>query len=685
MDSILFNSQTLNTRFPKFIKFPSLKKITTFSVPRRKIPYFILSCSSLKPRPKLIVETPKPELLNLRDQISSITTNIHKLVILKKFKEALELFEIWQSTTSGSSCDDQILPFSTYDSLITACISVRSSRDAKFIFRHMIDNEFEFDQYFRNRILLMHLKCGMIFEARQLFDEMPERNVVSWNIIISGLLDLGSFEEAFDMFFIMWDEFSSELDSRSLMNGFRAASGMNSSVIGKQLHSVSFKLGIYNNNFILCALIDMYSKCDCLKEARWVFDEIQDKSVVAWNSIIAGYALHGYSEEALDLYYEMQRCGVKLDHFTYSIVIRICAQLGSLEHAKQIHAGLVRHGFGMDLVANTSLIDIYCKWGRMEDARNVFDKMKRRNLISWNALINGYAVQGMGEQAVSMLNNMVSEGLVPNHVTYLAVLNACIYSGSYNKGREIFELMSSDPRSRPRAMHYASMIELLGREGQLDEALSLIKNAPFPPTKNMWAALLTACRVHGNLELGKFAAERLFGLEPEKLGNYIVLLNIYNSSGRTTEAAKVLEALEKRGLRLVPACSWIEIKKRTYKFMFGDKSHPRSDEIYKKLDELMEEIEKLGYIHGAKCFLPDIDKEENKSSGCHSEKLAIAFGLISTSSSICLQVVQGHRVCDDCHGVIKMIAKVTKREIVLRDANRFHHFRHGSCSCGDYW
>lgn len=603
-------------------------------------------------------------------------------MFMKKFKEALELFEVWQSAISGNSPS---LPASTYDSLVTACIGLGSAREAKFLFRHMIDNAFEFDQYARNRILLMHLKCRLLTDARRLFDEMPERNAVSWNTMISGLLDSGAFDEAFDFFLMMWSECSDVHGSRTLMNGIRAASGLSYAFVGNQMHGVSVKLGIYGNSFISCALIDMYSKCDRLSEAQWVFDEMHEKTVVAWNSIIAGYALHGYSEEALDLYYEMQSLGVKMDHFTYSIVIRICARLGSLEHAKQIHAGLVRNGFGMDVVANTALVDLYCKWGRMEDARNVFDRMPRRNLISWNALIGGYGVHGMGKEAVAMFDRLVAEGLVPNHVTFLAVLNACSYSGLSSKGQEIFDLMSNDPKTKPRAMHYACIIELLGREGLLDEAFCLIKNAPFPPTKNMWAALLTACRVHKNVELGKFAAEKLFGLEPEKLGNYIILLNIYNGSGRTDEAAKVLEALKRRGLRLVPACSWIEIKKQPHKFVFGDNLHPKSIEIYKKLDEVMEEISKLGYMHGGKCLLPDVEEDEQRGSGCHSEKLAIAFGLISTPSSNLLQVVQGHRVCDDCHDVIKKMTMVTKREIVLRDAHRFHHFRNGTCSCGDYW
>uniref|UniRef100_A0A1D1YSR8 Pentatricopeptide repeat-containing protein At5g50390, chloroplastic n=1 Tax=Anthurium amnicola TaxID=1678845 RepID=A0A1D1YSR8_9ARAE len=552
------------------------------------------------------------------------------------------------------------------------------------VFRHMLETGFEFDLYMMNRVLLMHVKRGMIVDARRLFDEIPQRNVVSWNTMISGLVDAGVYEDAFRLFLLMRDE-QDDANARTFASALRASAGLGVAFYGRQVHTCAVKMALSTDIFISSALIDMYCKCGCIREARSVFDEISEKTIVGWNTIIAGYALHGYSEEALDLYYEMCDSGVKMDHFTYSIIIRICSRLASLEHAKQAHAGLVRNGFGLDIVANTALVDFYCKWGRMEDARNVFDKMPKKNVISWNALIAGYAHHGRGSEAVDMFEKMLKEGMIPNHVTFLAVLGACSYSGLLDKGWEIFESMTNNHKIKPRAMHYACMVELLGREGLLDDAFALIRKAPFSPTANMWAALLTACRVHKNLELGKLAAEKLYGMEAEKLSNYIVLLNIYYSTGRSAEAAKVLETLRKRGLRLLPACSWIEIKKQPYRFLFADKSHAQSGEIYRRLDALMEMIIELGYSPNEKSLLPDVGEHEERMPRYHSEKLAIAFGLISTVAGTPLQVVQGHRICQDCHSVIKLIAKVTRRYIVIRDASRFHHFRDGVCSCGDYW
>ncbi|GMN42227.1 hypothetical protein TIFTF001_011440 [Ficus carica] len=661
---------------------------------RRNNPFSRIRCSSameqgLKPRPKLQRlgtdagerKVPVLEETQVRKPpTGGICNQIEKMVLYKRYREALELFEILE-LEGGGGCE---VGGSTFDALVSACIGLKSIRGVKRVCNYMTRNGFELDLYLRNRILLMHVRCGMMIDARRLFEEMPERNLVSWNTIISGLVDCGQFVEAFRLFLMMWEE-SSDGGSRIFATMIRASAGLGLLFPGREIHSCALKMGVDQDVFVACALIDMYSKCGCIEDAQFVFDELPEKTTVGWNTIIAGYALHGYSEEALNLFYEMRDSGVKMDHFTFSIIIRICARLASLEHAKQAHAGLVRHGYGLDIVANTALVDFYSKWGRVEDARHVFDKMPSKNVISWNALIAGYGNHGRGDAAIEMFEKMLKEGMVPNHVTFLAVLSACSYSGLSERGWEIFESMRRDHKIKPRAMHYACMIELLGREGLLDEAYSLIRTAPFKPTANMWAALLTACRIHEDLELGQLAAEKLYGMEPEKLSNYIVLLNIYNSSGKLKEAAAVVHTLRRKGLRMLPVCSWIEVKKQARVFYSGDKTHAETKEIYRKVDEFMTEISKHGYVPEQKSLLPDVDEHEERILLYHSEKLAIAYGLISTSDGTPLQVVQSHRVCGDCHSAIKLITMVTGREIVLRDGSRFHHFKDGVCSCGDYW
>ncbi|XP_022738517.1 pentatricopeptide repeat-containing protein At5g50390, chloroplastic isoform X1 [Durio zibethinus] len=605
-------------------------------------------------------------------------SNIEKLVLCNRYREALELFEILELEGGFD------VGLSTYDALVSACIGLRSVRAVKRVFNHMLNNGFEPDQYMSNRVLLMHVRCGMMIDARYLFDEMPERNLVSWNTIIGGLVDFGDYLEAFRLFLLRWEEFS-DCGSRTFATMIRASAGLELILVGRQLHSCSVKMGVNEDIFVTCALIDMYSKCGSIEDAQWVFDDMPEKTTVGWNSIIAGYALHGHSEDALSMFYEMRDSGVKMDHFTFSIIIRICSRLASTERAKQAHAGLIRYGFGLDIVANTTLVDFYSKWGRIEDAQCVFDRMPRKSTISWNALIAGYGNHGQGAKAVELFEQMLQERMRPNHVTFLAVLSACSHSRLFERGWEIFLSMSRDHKIKPRAMHYACMIELLGQEGLLDEAFALIRSAPFKPTANMWAALLTASRVNGNFELGKFVAEKLYGMEPEKLGNYVVLLNIYNDSGKLKEAAAVLQTLRRKGLRMRPVCCWIEVNKQSHVFVSGDKCHVQTNEIYQKVDSLMLEISKHGYVPKEKILLPDVDEQEQNVLLYHSEKLAVAFGLINTRNGSPLQIVQGHRICNDCHHAVKLIALVTRREIVVRDCSRFHHFKDGSCSCGDYW
>jgi tetratricopeptide (TPR) repeat protein len=214
----------------------------------------------------------------------------------------------------------------------------------------------------------------------------------------------------------------------------------------------------------------------------------------------------------------------------------------------------------------------------------------------------------------------------------------------------------------------------------------MIRKAPFAPTANMWGALLTACRINKNIQLARLAAEQLLAMEPQKVNNYIVLLNLYISSGKHDEALTVVNTLKKAGLHMGAACSWITVKKKDHGFFFNDSLNPKSSEIYQRLDTLMEEIKELGYVTEDDELLPDILPDEQETLKVyHSEKLAVAFGLISTSPSAPLTINQNHRLCRDCHKVIKFVSKVTKREITVRDASRFHHFKLGTCSCGDYW
>ncbi|KAF7109201.1 hypothetical protein CFC21_109502 [Triticum aestivum] len=637
---------------------------------------------ALKPRPQL----PRQAPFHSRRRSSpvhfpSLCAAIERLVAEGRHREACDALR-----DARAGAPFVVLPASTYDALVTAASALREAGSAAGVLWHMESSGFQPDQYMWNRVLGMYLVCGMLAEAREVFDGMPTRSRVTWGVMMGGLVDAKRPRGALALFRELWEELGVGAGPRVVVVAVRAATVLGSVHAGRELHCCVAKMGMCEDQYLPCALIDMYSKCGRIDEARRVFDGIPWRSVVAWNTMLAVYSLHGRSEEALDLYHHMCESGAGLDQFTFSTMLRIFSRLGLLEHAKQIHAGLIQSGLQMDIVGNTALVDLYCKWGQMEDARHVFERMPSRNLISWNALIAGYGYHGMGSKAIEMFERLLAEGIAPNHVTFLGVLNACRFSGFIDKGKRIFQLMTQNPKTKPRAMHYACVIELFGRQGLLDEAYSVIRKSPVTPTANMWGALLTAGRMNKNIQLARLAAEQLLAMEPQKVNNYIVLLNLYMNSGKRDEALTVVSTLKRAGLSMSAACSWITVKKKDHRFFFNDSLNPKSSEIYQRLDTLMEVIKELGYVIEEDELLPDILPDEQKTLKMfHSEKLAVAFGLISTSPSAPLTINQSHRLCHDCHNVIKFVTQVTKREITVRDASRFHHFKLGTCSCGDYW
>lgn len=461
---------------------------------------------------------------------------------------------------------------------------------------------------------------------------------------------------------------------------------MNSLSEGKKVHSHIIKTVCECDVFLLNNLITMYVKCRSLKNARKVFDKMPERNDVSWNAIIAGSAQNGNGEEALNIFCDMQRAGWKPSNFTFGSVIKACAGLEALEQGRQIHAYTINTGFVWDAYVESSLVDMYAKCGSIEDAHQLFGKMDERDVVSWTLMIAGYAQNGQGTEAVQLFEQMRLEGIKPNHITFICVLAACSHSGLVDAGLCYFDSMSRHYNITPRPDHYACMIDLLGRAGLLDEAKKFINNMPYEPDISIWRALLAACRIHGNVELGKRAAECLFELEPQNAATYVQLSSIYAAAGQWEEAAKLRKLIKDRGVKKKPGCSWIEVNNRVHAFVIEDRSHPQTEKIYETLEKLETQIRDAGYLPDTNFVLHDVDEEQKERVLCyHSEKLAIAFGLISTPPTVPIRIMKNLRVCGDCHVATKFISKIVAREIIVRDSNRFHHFKDGVCSCRDYW
>ncbi|KAF6133970.1 hypothetical protein GIB67_040734 [Kingdonia uniflora] len=455
---------------------------------------------------------------------------------------------------------------------------------------------------------------------------------------------------------------------------------------GIQVHGCIVRSGFACNVFVDSALVDMYAKCGDFYNAKKVFHSMEELDVVSWTSLITGYAHYGSHEEALVLYCDMRVYGFNPDQFIIACVFSACAELTVLGFGQQVQGYFVRSGLKSSLSVNNSLVTLYAKCGCLEDASQVFDLMEVRDVVSWTALIVGHAQNGKGEVSLQLYDHMIRSNIEPDFVTFVGLLFACSHTGLVEDGRGYFKLMSEVYGIAPGPQHYACMIDLLGRSGNIGEAKELLNQMTTKPDATVWKSILAACRMHRDLELGEIAARNLFELEPRNSMPYVMLSNIYSAAGKWDDVARLRSMMKSSGISKEPGYSWMEINNEIHTFTVEDRSHPRMLEIYCKVDEMMMLIKKAGYVPDRKFSLQDMD-EGGKELGLtyHSEKLAVAYGLLIVSSGVPIRIFKNLRVCGDCHNAIKMISRVFQRHIILRDTNCFHHLREGVCSCRDYW
>ncbi|XP_026432469.1 pentatricopeptide repeat-containing protein At1g20230-like [Papaver somniferum] len=402
--------------------------------------------------------------------------------------------------------------------------------------------------------------------------------------------------------------------------------------------------------------------------------------------MIASCTQNGKDVEALELFGEMQVAGVKPNSVTIPCILPACANIAVLMRGKAAHCFSLRRDIFYDVYVGTALIDMYAKCGKLGDARICFDRMTTRNLVSWNAMMGGYAMHGKGKEAIEIFELMKKDGQTPNFISFTCILSACSQSGFAEEGWNYFKSMSIDYGIDARIEHYACMITLLGRSGRIEEAYSVVKTIPFEPDACIWGALLSFCKVHGNVRLGEIAANKLFKLEPDNPGNYVLLSNIYATKGLWKEVNRVRDAMKRLGLRKNPGYSWIELKDKVHTLLAGDRTHPQSVQILERLDKLKMEMVKSGYLPDTSLVLKDVEEQDKENFLCgHSEKLAVGLGLLNTPPGTTLRVIKNLRICGDCHVIIKFLSNFERREIFVRDTNRFHHFKNGVCSCGDLW
>eukprot|EP01018_Ginkgo_biloba_P004814 Gb_18728 [translate_table: standard] len=593
-------------------------------------------------------------------------------------EEALSLFCLM---LAEGMIPDQV----TFVSVLRACSIVKFVDQGKQAHAHIIKTEPKADVFVESALVDMYAKHCSIEDARKAFDNMSKRDLVSWNAIIAGYAQNQDVDESLKLFWSMqWT--GMKPNQITLLSILKACASLPALEQGKQAHAYIIKIGFDSDICVGSGLIDIYVKCGNMEHAHCMFHKMPQQDEVLWTAMIAGCFQCEHDEYALELYSKMQLSGFRPDEFTFASLLKACASLATLEQGKHIHSDIIKTGFESDLFVGSALVDMYAKCGSIAEAHKVFDKMPIRNLVSWNTMIAGCAQHGHGNDALKFFDLMQAAGMEPDHITFVSVLSACSHSGLVNESHNYFDSMSKYFGISPRLEHYACMVDLLGRAGRLDEAEDFINKMPFEPDALIWRTLLGACRVHGNIEIGKRAAKCLYQLEPEDAATYVLLSNIYAAAGQWDDVANARKMMKDWRIKKEPGYSWIEVKNRVHVFVVEDKSHPQSKDIYAKLEELTGKMKESGYVPNTHFVLHNVEQEQKEHFLCyHSEKLAIAFGLISTTPGIPIRVIKNLRVCGDCHIAIKFVSKLVGREITVRDANRFHHFKDGTCSCGDYW
>ncbi|OVA17582.1 Pentatricopeptide repeat [Macleaya cordata] len=489
------------------------------------------------------------------------------------------------------------------------------------IHAHIIRNSIHQNNFVATKLVSFCFTSNNPSYATRVFYQVPDPNTFLWNNMIKGFVHVGSYQDALIFYFKM-------LNHGSKPNNFtypfllKACSKVLAFEEGKILHGHILKLGLNSDVYVQTSLLDLYGACGTIMAARLLFDRMSERDVVAWNAMLVGYTRSGLveiaeqlfeqmpvrnvsswttmiaayvqienSRKALEVFQEMQNDGVKPDKLTIITVLSAISDLGSLEMGKWVHDYVKSNEVEIDTFVGTSLIDMYSKCGSITEAKNVFDRINPKAISCYNAMISGYAVHGLGEEAIKVFREAERLRIGIDDVTLIGVLSACSHSGLVDLGCMYFESMSEKYGIEPKMEHYGCLVDLLGRAGRFDEAMEIVESIEADIV--LLGTLAFACRIHGNVELGEELARRMYELDPANSGLLVLKSNLFAVEGRWEEAAEVRRSMKDRGIWKKPGCSWIEVNNVVHEFVAGDDSHPCSKEIYKKLAELSEKMKRL--------------------------------------------------------------------------------------------
>ncbi|KAG0452400.1 hypothetical protein HPP92_025064 [Vanilla planifolia] len=547
---------------------------------------------------------------SVNDQVCSTLRLFYSFPSSSFLPDAFTLSCLLKSISSSS--------FSSSANLITA------SGIHSFAIRLRYDS----DLFVSNGLITVYGRSGDVNSARKIFDEMPTRDVVSWNSIISCYSQEGYYDDCLKLYKDMEVGMGGVMPNGvTVASVLRACSQVKDLIFGMAIHSFAVDIGIEADAVVYNSILGLYASCGSLDYARYVFDNMINKDVVSYNTLISGYMTYGFVNQAMELFHQtptpvlatwnavigglaqnkhfscvlelfraMQTAAFRPNSVTLSSVLPAVSFYSNLLSGKQIHCYAIRNHCDENVYVATALIDAYAKAGFLPGACRVFEESNARSLIVWTAIISAHAAHGNVVAALSVFHQMLETKVQPDPVTFTAVLSACAHAGEVDEARRVVNVLMPEFGISPAAEHYACMIGALSRKGMLKEAVEVIDRMPFQPNAKAWGALLNGAAVYRDVELGKYAFERLFKMEPNNTGNFVVMANLYSQAGRWKEAQWMRDKMKGVGLAKVPGCSWVEGTSDLHVFITQDATNKQYKDLPALLDGLVRLMREEGYV-----------------------------------------------------------------------------------------
>lgn len=558
--------------------------------------FMYCKCGELKHAAKLFDEMPLRDAVSWNSMISGFLASGELGTGFGYFRKVFQL---------GVCCFDQ----ATLTTILSKCGDPDVVCVTRMIHALVFLCGYESGISVGNALITSYFYCGCLSSGRQVFDEMGDKNVISWTAVISGLAQNQLCVESLNLF-VKMRLGSVDPNSLTYLSSLLACSGLQAHKEGRQIHGIVCKLGFQSDLRIESALMDMYSKCGCIEDALQIFNSAKIVDEVSITVILVAFAQNGYEDQAVHIFVKMVKAGIKIDTSMISALLGVFGIDTSMALGQQIHSLIIKKNFDANIYVSNGLINMYSKCGDLEESIKVFNRMPQRNSITWNSMIAAFARHGNGYKALKLYEEMRLEGVEPTDVTFLSLLHACSHMGLVEKGMEFLVTMESLYGFSPRMEHYASVVDMLGRAGRLTEAKSFIEGLPIKPGVLVWQALLGACSFYGEPEIGKYAVEQLSLAAPDNPVSYILLANIYSTCGRWKERAKTIRKVKEMGAAKETGMSWIEINKEIHSFVVYDQMHPQCENLYKILLELFRHMKDEGYVPDKRFILHYLHENE---------------------------------------------------------------------------